>query len=90
MDLNGFKRVNDAYGHAVGDEVLQIVAERFRRAARPTDLLARLGGDEFAVLSCNVDGKDAHAIGTRFAAALDQASAPVRTRTTSASRSARR
>jgi diguanylate cyclase (GGDEF)-like protein len=72
MDLNGFKRVNDACGHAVGDEVLQIVAERFRRAARPTDLLARLGGDEFAVLSCNVDSKDAHAIGTRFAAALDQ------------------
>jgi diguanylate cyclase (GGDEF)-like protein len=72
MDLNGFKRVNDAFGHAVGDEVLQIVAERFRRATRPTDLLARLGGDEFAVLSCNIDSKDTHAIGTRFAAALDQ------------------
>lgn len=70
MDLNGFKRVNDAYGHAVGDEVLQIVVERFRRVARPDDLLARLGGDEFAVLSCNVDREDAWAIGARFAAAL--------------------
>jgi diguanylate cyclase (GGDEF)-like protein len=76
MDLNGFKRVNDAYGHAVGDEVLQIVAERFRRVTRPTDLLARLGGDEFALLSCNVDGKVADQIGARFAAALDN---PIRT-----------
>jgi diguanylate cyclase (GGDEF)-like protein len=76
MDLNGFKRVNDAFGHAVGDEVLQVVAERFRRVTRPTDLLARLGGDEFALLSLNVEGKDAGLIGARFAATLDN---PVRT-----------
>lgn len=48
IDLNEFKRVNDLHGHALGDRVLKVVAERFQRAARPVDLLARLGGDEFA------------------------------------------
>jgi diguanylate cyclase (GGDEF)-like protein len=47
IDLDDFKGVNDLYGHAIGDRVLQVVAERFRTAARPSDLLARLGGDEF-------------------------------------------
>ena len=55
IDLNDFKRVNDLHGHSVGDRVLQVIAERFRTVARPSDLLARLGGDEFAVLSYNVD-----------------------------------
>ena len=55
IDLNDFKCVNDLYGHSIGDQVLQVVAERFRTAARPSDLLARLGGDEFAVLSYDVD-----------------------------------
>lgn len=70
LDLNGFKRVNDRFGHAAGDEVLKAVVGRFRRAARSSDLLARLGGDEFAVLSRNVDVESARAIGQRFIAAL--------------------
>jgi diguanylate cyclase (GGDEF)-like protein len=70
LDLNGFKRVNDHYGHAVGDEVLRAVVGRFRRAARAGDVLAQLGGDEFAVLSRDVDVESAHAIGDRFIAAL--------------------
>jgi diguanylate cyclase (GGDEF)-like protein len=70
IDLNDFKRVNDLHGHALGDGVLQVVAERFRTAAQPSDLLARLGGDEFAVLSYNVDRDTAHAIGLRFIATL--------------------
>ena len=70
IDLNDFKRVNDLHGHALGDRVLQVVAERFRTATRPTDLLARLGGDEFAVLSYDVDQDTAHAIGLRFIATL--------------------
>lgn len=73
LDLNGFKRVNDLHGHAVGDHVLQIVVERFRHVARPNDLLARLGGDEFAVLSYDVDRASAHTIGARFAGALQRA-----------------
>jgi len=73
LDLNGFKRVNDLYGHAVGDHVLQVVVERFRRVARPSDLLARLGGDEFAVLSYDVDRTAAMEIGARFVRSLDSA-----------------
>ncbi len=71
IDLNDFKRVNDLHGHALGDRVLQVVAERFMTAARPSDLLARLGGDEFAVLSYNVDRDTAYAIGLRFIATLE-------------------
>jgi diguanylate cyclase (GGDEF)-like protein len=70
LDLNGFKRVNDRYGHAMGDEVLKAVVARFRRAARHNDIFARLGGDEFAVLSRDVDEADARMIGERFIAVL--------------------
>jgi len=56
MDLDGFKGINDAYGHASGDEVLKVVATRMATQVRTEDLLARLGGDEFAVfMRYNVD-----------------------------------
>jgi diguanylate cyclase (GGDEF)-like protein/PAS domain S-box-containing protein len=49
LDLDGFKQVNDAFGHDVGDQMLAAVASRFRESLRPDDYLARFGGDEFVV-----------------------------------------
>lgn len=53
VDLNRFKDVNDTLGHDAGDDLLEVVAQRFTACLRPTDLLARLGGDEFAII---IDG----------------------------------
>lgn len=59
LDLNGFKRINDTYGHGIGDEVLVIVPQRLLGAMRDGDLVARLGGDEFVVLARHLMGPEA-------------------------------
>ncbi|MDB5622597.1 MAG: hypothetical protein JWR39_1160 [Devosia sp.] len=58
LDLNGFKQINDVYGHNVGDELLTIFAQRLLRAARQGDLVVRLGGDEFALVLQQLAGPE--------------------------------
>ncbi len=71
IDLDKFKLVNDTYGHGVGDQLLQHVANRLRHCVRETDSVARLGGDEFAVLQLPIKNThDAVALCERVLAAL--------------------
>jgi diguanylate cyclase (GGDEF)-like protein/PAS domain S-box-containing protein len=58
IDLDGFKPINDAFGHGFGDQVLVEIARRMQALVRPSDVVARLGGDEFAVLCPGVRGHD--------------------------------
>ena len=56
LDLDRFKHVNDAHGHAAGDDVLRTIASRLTRLIGPTDMLARVGGDEFVLLATTRTG----------------------------------
>lgn len=62
IDLNKFKEVNDRFGHAVGDKVLEIVYKRLKSAIRERDLLARIGGDEFVALLPDTDRPQAERV----------------------------
>jgi diguanylate cyclase (GGDEF)-like protein len=68
LDLDGFKSVNDRWGHESGDIVLRAVAERLTAASRETDTVARLGGDEFVVLGIGVRPGEQTALAERLVA----------------------
>jgi diguanylate cyclase (GGDEF)-like protein/PAS domain S-box-containing protein len=73
-DLDGFKGVNDVYGHAAGDEVLRAISARLRRALRPEEPVGRLGGDEFGVLLPGpLDEQEATLVADRLQAAISPA-----------------
>jgi len=61
FDLNGFKSINDRFGHAIGDELLQKVGQALSQGVRDCDMVARLGGDEFGVLLFKADAAIAKA-----------------------------
>jgi diguanylate cyclase (GGDEF)-like protein len=71
FDLNGFKPVNDHYGHLVGDKLLQIVARRLSNCVRQTDTVCRVGGDEFVILIDTLDSTEAlHTLRDKTVAAI--------------------
>jgi diguanylate cyclase (GGDEF)-like protein len=77
VDLDSFKDINDAHGHAVGDATLRCIAQALLSAARTTDLVGRLGGDEFAALLPETDTSQAPVVAERFLANARSAKTPV-------------
>jgi diguanylate cyclase len=75
LDLDGFKAVNDSFGHAIGDELLIEVARRLREVSRATDTVARLGGDEFALVVVDATEDQVLEVADRIMTALQE---PVR------------
>jgi diguanylate cyclase (GGDEF)-like protein len=72
LDADGFKQVNDAYGHDAGDEALLTIGHRLRSHVRPQDTVARLGGDEFAVSAPRISAAGLDGLSGRVGAALSQ------------------
>ena len=73
LDVDGFKSVNDTRGHAVGDEVLEEIAQRLRQAVRDDTMVARLGGDEFVVvMDGSADESSAVQLGRRLIERIEQ------------------
>ena len=58
IDLDGFKPINDKFGHDVGDEALQVVSDRLSACVREEDVLCRLGGDEFVIVLVNLENRE--------------------------------
>ena len=70
LDIDHFKRINDQYGHAVGDGVLQELCKRISQRLRRSDVFCRLGGEEFMVLCPDIDGQHAHVLALQLWQAL--------------------
>jgi diguanylate cyclase (GGDEF)-like protein len=78
LDLDNFKRINDSYGHQIGDEVLRKVASRLIGAVRNNDAVCRIGGDEFLILMSDTDAPTASKIAERIRRAVTETPVPTR------------
>jgi diguanylate cyclase (GGDEF)-like protein len=72
LDVDRLKPINDAYGHAAGDQVLKAIVAALRRQVRSSDVIGRLGGDEFALLLWNLSETDARAKAASLEEAIDR------------------
>jgi diguanylate cyclase (GGDEF)-like protein len=72
LDVDRLKPINDAFGHAAGDQVLKAIVTELRRQVRSSDVVGRLGGDEFALLLWNLSETDAHAKAASLEQAIDR------------------
>jgi diguanylate cyclase (GGDEF)-like protein len=88
LDVDRLKPINDAFGHAAGDQVLKDVVATLLRQIRSSDAIGRLGGDEFALLLWNLSETDAHAKAASLEQAIDRLTFRFRGRTVTAGASA--
>ena len=88
LDVDRLKPINDAFGHAAGDQVLKAIVAVLLRQIRSSDMVGRLGGDEFALLLWNLSETDARAKAAALEQAIDQLTFTFRGRTVTAGASA--
>jgi diguanylate cyclase (GGDEF)-like protein len=88
LDVDRLKPINDAFGHAAGDQVLKAIVAVLLRHVRSSDVIGRLGGDEFALLMWNLSETDAHAKAASLEQTIDQLQFVFRGRTVTAGASA--
>jgi diguanylate cyclase (GGDEF)-like protein len=72
MDADGFKRINDTHGHAIGDDVLKAMSERLSSRIRKEDVLGRIGGEEFALLLPDTRVEPARQLAERLRSAIEE------------------
>ncbi|MED1617067.1 GGDEF domain-containing protein [Aneurinibacillus migulanus] len=76
LDIDRFKRVNDTYGHSVGDEVLKFLAEQMKEVSRQTDICCRFGGEEFVILLPYTDKTEAFHVAERLRMNMESSISP--------------
>lgn len=76
LDIDYFKKVNDTYGHAVGDLVLKFLAEKMKENTRPHDVCARIGGEEFTIFLPSTDLENAYKVAERLREKVEKTISP--------------
>ena len=71
IDVDHFKRINDTFGHASGDQVLVSIGDALKQCVRPEDFVARLGGDEFAIVLDGLNAENARQVGGRIRSTIE-------------------